>query len=169
MNRCIASAGVAVLLAAAGAPVSAQAPSAGSADQQMLQQVANLNQGIGLLAHETMHRAGTFPSKTDAQSVDKQHDDQMDHIRAALTMLNDSYVAKASHADSARASALTKQSGAAYDSTFRADVAQLDQQAIQTIDKYTPQLTNAQVKTMAGRMKAADAAEAKKLGGGAGA
>jgi hypothetical protein len=137
----------------------------GTPDQQLLQEVANINQGVALLAHETMHRAGAFPSKTDAQAVDKQHDDQMDHIHAALGMLNDAYTPKASHADSARAKALSKQSGAAYDSAFRADVALLDQQAIHTIDQYLPQMTNAQIKTMAQRIREADDAEAKKLGG----
>jgi hypothetical protein len=143
----------------------AQTPSGATPDQQLLQGVANVNQGVALLAHETMHRPGTFPSKTDAQAVDKQHDDQMDHIHAALGMLNDSYTPKASHADSARAAALGKQSGAAYDSAFRADVVHLDDQAVQMIDKYMPQLTNAQIKTMAQRLRDADTAEAKKLGG----
>ncbi len=157
--------GVALLLAVGVGSARAQGPSGASPEQQLLQGVANLNQGIALLAHETMHRPGTFPSKTDAQAVDKQHDDQMDHIHAALGMLNDSYTPKASHADSARAAALSKQSGAAYDSAFRAGVVLLDQQAIQRIDKYMPQLTNAQIKTMAQRLRDADAAEAKKLGG----
>ena len=143
----------------------AQTPSGATPDQQLLQGVANLNQGVALLAHETMHWPGTFPSKTDAQGVDKLHDDQMDHIHAALGMLNDAYTPKASHADSARAAALGKQSGAAYDSAFRADVVQLDDQAIQMIDKYMSQLTNAQIKTMAQRLRDADAAEVKKLGG----
>ena len=66
-----------------------------------------------------MHRAGTFPSKTDAQAVEKQHDDQMDHIHAALGMLSVSYTAKASHTDSTRAAALRKQTGTAYDSLDR--------------------------------------------------
>ncbi len=156
---------VALSLVVGVASARAQTPSGATPDQQLLQGVANLNQGVALLAHETMHRPGTFPSKTDAQAVDKLHDDQMDHIHAALGMLNDSYTPKASHADSARASALGKQSGAAYDSAFRADVVHLDGQAIQMIDKYMPQLTNAQIKTMAQRLRDADAAEAKKLGG----
>ena len=69
-------------------------------DQHFLQEMANNNQGVALLAHETLHRTGTFPSKTQAQAVDKQHDDQMDHIRAALAMVKDNYVPRASHADS---------------------------------------------------------------------
>ena len=166
MSRRLATATAVLLSFISISSARAHAQSAGATpDQQMLEQVANINEGIALLAHETMHRAGTFPSKTDAQAVDKQHDAQMDHIHAALGMLSVSYTPKASHADSTRAAALRKQSGAAYDSAFRAGVVQLDQQAIQAIDKYSPQLTNAQIKTMAQRIRDANAAEAKKLGG----
>jgi hypothetical protein len=134
-------------------PVHAQgSPSAGP-DQQLLHEVADINRGVALLAHETMHRAGTFPSKADAEKVDKQHDDEMDHVRAALKMLNDSYAGKASHSDSATATALGKESGAAYDHGFRTDVSALDQREMQSIDKYLPQLTNPQIKTLAQRMR----------------
>src|SRR5215469_12367844 len=160
----IATATAVMLLFVAGiSSAHAQAPSGSTPDQQLLQEVANINQGVALLAHETMHRTGTFPSKTDAEAVDKTHDDQMDHIHAALGMLNDSYKPKASHADSARAKALGKQTGTAYDSAFRASVALLDQQTIHAIDKYMAQLTNEQIKTMAQRIRETDAAEAKKL------
>jgi hypothetical protein len=135
-------------------PIHAQAAASASPDQQLLHEVADLNQGVALLAHETMHRTGTFPSKADAEKVDKQHDAEMDHARAALKMLNDSYTGSASHSDSATAAALGKQSGAAYDHAFRADVSALDQREIQSIDKYLPQLTNPQIKTLAQRMRA---------------
>jgi hypothetical protein len=141
-----------------------QAPTGGSPDQQFLRDMADLNRGVALLAHETLHRAGTFPSKADAEKVDKQHDDEMDHIRAAMKMLNDGYTPKASHADSAVAIALGKQSGAAYDHAFRTDVANIDQREAQIVDKYLPQLTNAQIKTLAQRMRDAAVAEGKGIG-----
>ena len=164
MSRRITTATAVLLSCAIGvSSTRVQAQSGSTPDQQLLQEVANINQGVALLAHETMHRTGTFPSKTDAEAVDKAHDDQMDHIHAALGMLNDTYKPKASHADSARAKALGKQTGTAYDSAFRAGVALLDQQTIHAIDKYQSQLTNEQIKTMAQRIRDADAAEAKKL------
>jgi uncharacterized protein YqeY len=150
-----------LLIVGMTASVSAQA----TPDQQFLQEMANNNEGVALLAHETLHRPGTFPSKTQAQAVDKQHDDQMDHLRAALKMLNDNYVPRASHADSAVAAALRAKSHAAYDSAFRADVVRLDQRATELVDKYLPQLTNVQIKTLAQRMRDATAEEEKQLGG----
>jgi len=150
-------------LMAVASPVRAQ--NAAAADHQFLHEMADLNSGVALLAHETLHRAGTFPSKTDAASVDKQHDDDMDHIRAALTMLNDSYRAKASHADSAAAAALSTKRGAAYDAAFRSAVRALDQREVKSVDTYVPQLTNSLIKTLAGRMRASAEAEAKSLGG----
>jgi len=155
---------VLIVVSVAAAPASAQAPTSATPDQQFLQEMADNCHGVALLAHETLHRPGTFPSKADAQSVDKQHDDEMDHIRAALKMLNDNYTPKASHADSATAAALSKESGAAYDRAFRADVVKVDQREIALIDKYLPQLTNPQIKTMAQRMRDAAQAEAKQLG-----
>lgn len=143
----------------------AQAPTGVSADQQFLRAVADLNSGVALLAHETLHRPGTFPSKVDAEKVDKRHDDEMDHIRAAMKMLSDGYRPKASPADSAVARALGTQTGAAYDRAFRTDVANIDQREAQIVDKYLPQLTNAQIKTLAQRMRDAAVAEAKGMGG----
>jgi hypothetical protein len=154
-----------IVVGLAAAPAGAQAPSGLTPDQQFLQALADNCRGVELLAHATLHRTGTFPSKTDAQKVDKQHDDEMDHIRAALKMLSDTYAPRASHADSATAAALTKQTGAAYDQAFRTDVVQIDQREIQLIDKYAPQLTNAQIKTMAQRLRVAAQAEIKQLGG----
>lgn len=162
MSRRFTSAVIALsLIVGATASVSAQA----TPDQQFLREMANNNEGVALLAHETMHRTGTFPSKTQAQAVDKQHDGQMDHIRAALTMVNDHYVPRASHADSLIAASLRTKSHAAYDSAFRANVVQMDQRATGLIDKYLPQLTNAQIKTLAQRMRNATMAEEKQLGG----
>jgi hypothetical protein len=149
----LAALGCFICVGMSAVPLRAQgSPSAGS-DQQLLHEIADLNRGVALLAHETMHRAGTFPSKTDAEKVDKQHDDEMDHVRAALKMLNDSYAGKASHSDSAAAAALAKETGAAYDHGFRSDVGALDQREMQSIDKYLPQLTNPQIKTLAQRMR----------------
>jgi hypothetical protein len=150
----LAALGCFICVAMSAPPLRAQgSPSAGT-DQQLLHEIADLDRGVALLAHETMHRAGTFPSKADAEKVDKQHDDEMDHVRAALKMLNDSYAGKASHSDSATAGALGKQSGAAFDHGFRTDVSALDQREMQSIDKYLPQLTNPQIKTLAQRMRA---------------
>jgi hypothetical protein len=126
--------------------------------------MADINGGVALLAHETLHRTGTFPSKADAQLVDKQHDDEMDHLRAALKgMFGDAYAPRASHADSATAAALAGRSGAAYDRAFRAGVAALDQRGIAVIDRYTPQLTHPELKTLAQRMRASAESEAAAL------
>lgn len=162
MSRRLTSAPIALLLVVgAAALLNAQA----TPDQQFLQEMANNYEGVALLVHATMHRPGTSPSKTQAAAVDKQHDDQMDHIRAALKMVNDNYVPRASHADSAIAAALRTKSHAAYDSAFRADVVHLDQRATEVVDKYLPQLTNAQIKVLAQRMRDATVAEEKQLGG----
>jgi Domain of unknown function (DUF4142) len=156
--------GALLLVVAASASLGAQSATP-TPDQQLLQELANINRGVELVAHKTLHRTGAFPSKADAQAVDKQHDDEMDHIRAALAMLNDTYSPHASHADSAAAAALGKLTGASYDSAFRADVVHLDQREVQAADKYLPQLTNPQIKTMAQRVRAAAQSEATKLGG----
>ena len=57
------------------------------------------------------------------------------------------------------AASLRTHSHAAYDSAFRADVVRLDQRATGLIDQYLPQLTNAQIKTLAQRMRDATLAE----------
>jgi hypothetical protein len=155
-----------ICVGAPAATLRAQGSPGAGPDQQFLHEMADLNRGVALLAHETLHRNGAFPSKADAEKVDKQHDAEMDHVRAALTMLKDSYAGKASHADSATAAALGKEAGTGYDRTFRADVGKLDQREMATIDKFMPQLTNAQIKTLAQRMRGSAQQEAQQLGTG---
>jgi len=150
-----------VAVALIALPAHGQATTADKADHLFLHEMADLNKGVALLAHGAMHRPGTSPSKTQAGAVDKRHDDEMDHITAALKMIADSYVPRASRADSTTAADLTKQGGAAYDAAFRTDVRQIDQRAIKTIDLYMPQLTNATIKTLAQRLRASADEEAK--------
>ena len=139
---------------------------ASTPERDLLHELADLNRAVALLAHETMHRPGTFPSKAQATAVDKRHDDDMDHMSAALKTLGDDYKSRASGADSATAKALSKLSGAAYDAEFRKDVTAIDERAIKAVDSYTPKLTNVLIKTLAGRMRASAAAEMKELAGG---
>ncbi|GEM_PF-4063331 len=159
-----------VPLLAIATPLRAQGGAASSSgggggpDQQFLREMADLNRGIALLAHGAMHRPGASAAKTAAQRVDKAHDDEMDHLRAALTgLFHDSYSPRVSHADSATAAALATRSGAAYDRAFRADVAALDQRGIELIDRYAPQLTHPELRTLAERMRASAESEIASL------
>jgi len=153
-----------VLALAVPVVASAQGGTSISPDQQLLRELVDLNHGIALLAHGALHRPGTFPSKTDAAAVDKQHDDDTDHLHAALRgLFNDTYAGSASHADSLTARALAKQTGAGYDQAFRQDVAAADDRAVGLIDHFMPHLTNAQVKTLAQRQRDSASAESKRL------
>ena len=133
-------------------------------DQTFLRSMSDSHTGLALAVHMVMHRPGTFPSKADAQRVDRRIDDDLDRMGAALKgIFKDNYVPKARATAHALTDSLATLTGANFDSTFRKFVIEYDRLEIQTIDRAVPKMTNTEVKTLAQRMRASASTEMASL------
>jgi hypothetical protein len=133
-------------------------------DQIFLRSMSDSHTGLALAVHMVMHRPGTFPSKADAQRVDRRIDDDLDRMGAALKgIFKDNYVPKARPTARVLTDSLATLTGANFDSTFRKFVVEYDRLELQTIDRAVPKMTNTQVKTLAQRMRASASTEMASL------
>ena len=126
-----------------------------SADQEFLRAMSDHHKGLILMAHETMERKDKLSVKDEARKLDREQDEGLDRLRTALRGdFNDSYEPRVTPDNQAMVDTLLRQSGSAYDRTFRQDVIKHHEQGVAMIDRYLPRLTRSDVKTMAERMRA---------------
>ncbi len=153
---------------AAGAAAVAT-PSGMPADQEFLRMMADHHKGLILMAHETMERKDKLGSATDAKKLDQEQDADLDRIASALKGMNDNYTPKAGAEAERMTASLMKLSGTEFDHAFWQNTIDHHRQGVQMIDKYLPNLTHPDVKTLAQRMRSAQVREiaemTKKLGG----
>jgi uncharacterized protein (DUF305 family) len=141
----------------------AGAPSGMLADQEFLRMMSDHHTGMVLMAHEVIERKEKLASKADARKFDQEQDDELDRMRSALKGMNDSYKPTATSEAKEMAASLSKLSGKEFDRTFWENTIKHHQMAIDMIDKYLPNLTHPDVKTMAERMRAAQMQEIDKM------
>ena len=137
----------------------------GSPDQQFLEKMSDHHAGLILMAHETVDHSGPLAVKDEAKKFDSEQDDELARMKNALKSEFGvpSYSPKAMPEHQAMADSLKTLSGTAYDRRFREDVIKHHQEAIAMIDQYLPQMTHADVKTMAERMRANETKEIAQL------
>ncbi len=123
------------------------------------------HKGLILLAHETVAHKGNLTVKDEAKKLDSEQDDELDRMSNALKGQFNvaSYTPKVLPEHQAMADSLAKLSGTAFDRKFREDVIKHHEEGIAMIDRYLPQLTHADVKTMAERMRASQTKEVEQF------
>lgn len=141
----------------------AEAPSGMPADQEFLRMMSDHHTGMVLMAHEVIERKEKLASKADAKKFDQDQDNELDRMRSALKGMNDSYKPTATAEAKEMAASLSKLSGSQFDRMFWENTIKHHQMAIDMIDKYLPNLTHPDVKTMAERMRAAQLQEIDKM------
>lgn len=118
------------------------------------------HKGLILLVHETIEHKGPLAVKDEAKKLDSEQDDELARMNSALKgEFNTSYAPKEMPEHQAMADSLATMSGSAFDRRFREDVIKHHEEAITMIDRYLPQLTHADIKTMAERMRASQTKE----------
>ena len=128
--------------------------SLGTPDQQFLRMMSDHHKGILLMAHDAIERNGVTV-KAQAQKIDEAQDTELKRMLTILkTDFKDEYAPKVTPENQARADALKRESGAAYDTIFREDVIEHHREALQMIDRFLPKLTRVDLKQMAEKMKA---------------
>ena len=144
--------------AMASSGVHDSAVAAPSADQQFLRTMSDHHKGLIALAHETIERKEPLAVKQEAKTLDSRQDAELDQM---VTMLeqqyHDAYAPKMTADNRAMVDSLKRQSGLAYDRTFREDVIRHHRDGIAMIDQYLPTLTDPALKSLAGKMKAEQA------------
>lgn len=136
-------------------PTASAIDAVSGADQQFLREMSDHHKGMILLAHETIEQKGELSVKDEARALDKEQDEELDRLHTALRgMFNDDYAARVRPEDQAVVDSLVKLQGAAYSRAFRQNVIRQDEQGVTLIDRYLPRLTQADVKTLAERMRA---------------
>lgn len=122
-------------------------------DQQFLRMMSDHHLGILLMAHDAEKKGRAV--KSAAQKIDSAQDAELNKMVAMLeTDFNDKYAPKVTPENQVMAEALKQKTGAAYDTTFRQNVIQHHQQALQMVDRFLPKLTRPDLKKMAEKMKA---------------
>ncbi len=143
-------------------------PSGVPADQEFLRMMADHHKGLILMAHETMERKDKLASASDAKKLDQEQDADLDRIAAALKGMNDNHTPKASAEAQQMTASLMKLSKTEFDHAFWQNTIDHHRQGVQMIDKFLPNLTHPDVKTLAERMRSAQVREidemTKKLG-----
>lgn len=122
-------------------------------DQQFLRMMSDHHLGILLMAHDAEKKGRAV--KAEAQKIDTAQDAELNKMVAMLeTDFNDKYAPKVMPENQAMSDALKQKTGEAYDTTFRQNVIQHHQQALQMVDRFLPKLTRPDLKQMAEKMKA---------------
>ena len=136
----------------------------GDADRDFLRMMSDHHKGLIAMAHETLEKQGQVGVKEEARALDRKQDEELDRMSTMLRQYyQDSYEPKVMPDNQAMVEQLERQSGAAYDRTFRENVIKHHEQAIQMIDQYLSKAKRAEVRAMAEKMKADQTREIAQL------
>ncbi len=137
----------------------------GNPDRDFLRMMSDHHKGLIALAHETMDRKGAAPGvREDARKMDKKQDAELEKIVTTLDkQYKDDYTPKVTPDNQRMVDELKTKSGKEYSRTFLANVIKHHQQAIKMVDDYLPTAKNAEVKSMATKMKSDQTQEIARL------
>ena len=156
----------------AAAPVNASAPSGSTADtgahagmsgmqgmsmtgdpnRDFLRMMSDHHKALSAMAHEAVEKGQNV--KADAQRLDKIQDAELDTMVTMLAQqYKDDYTPKIIPDNQQMVDELKGKSGKDYSRTFLTNVIKHHEQAIKMIDDYLPKAKNAQLKSMAEKMK----------------
>ena len=129
-------------------------PPAKDADHEFLRMMSDHHEGLIAMASPAMTKASRQTTQGDAHKLHtKQEEEQKRMVAMIQSSYGESYTPKIIPQHQAMNDSLQAKSGAAYDSTFYADVVKHHQEGIQMIDRFLPQLTNAEVRQMVEKMR----------------
>lgn len=126
----------------------------GDSDHDFLRMMSDHHKGLIAMAHPTIESKENLSVKPDARQLDKKQDAELEKM---ITMLdkqyNDDYTPKIIPDNQQMVDELKGKSGKDYSRTFLTNVIKHHEQAIKMIDDYLPKAKNAQLKSMAEKMK----------------
>jgi len=138
----------------ANMPMSGMANMTGDPDRDFLRMMSDHHKGLIAIVHPTIDRKENLAVKGDAAKMDKKQDAEIEKM---ITMLDkqykDTYTPSVMPDNQRMVDELNGKSGAEYSRTFLKNVIAHHKQAIKMIDDYLPKAKNAQVKSMAQKMK----------------
>ena len=136
----------------------------GDADHDFLRMMSDHHHGLIAMAHPTIESKENLSVKPDAREMDKKQDAELKKMATMLDkQYKDAYTPKVMPDNQRMADELKTKSGNEYSRTFLANVIKHHEQAIKMIDDYLPKAKNAEVKSMAAKMKSNQTREIAKL------
>jgi uncharacterized protein (DUF305 family) len=141
-----------------------QHAAARDADQEFARMMVDHHQGMIVMAQQAMERGSTEALKTEAHGMHQKQETEQKELLAMLQReYQDSHQPTVMPSNRAMADSLSAKQGADYDMAFRMHTIAHHREAIQMVDQFLPRLTRPELRTMAERMKADQAAEIQKL------
>ena len=145
-------------------PMSGMANMTGDPDRDFLRMMSDHHKGLIAMVHPTIDKKENLAVKSDATKMDKKQDAELEKMIAMLDQqYKDSYTPSVTPDNQRMVDELNRKSGADYSRTFLKNVIAHHQQAIKMVDDYLPTAKNAQVKSMAEKMKADQTKEIAEL------
>ena len=127
----------------------------GDADHDFLRMMSDHHKGLIAMVHPTLDKKENLAVKGDASKLDKKQDAELEKMVSMLDQqYKDAYTPMLMPDNQRMVDELNGKSGADYSRTFLKNVIAHHEQAIKMIDDYLPKAKNAQVKSMAEKMKA---------------
>lgn len=146
-----------------------QHAAARDADQEFARMMVDHHQGMIVMAQQAMGRGSTEAVKTEAHGMHQKQETEQKELLALLQReYQDTHQPAGTPSNRAMADSLSAKQGADYDMAFRMHTIAHHRQAIQMVDQFLPRLTRPELRSMAERMKADQAAEIQKLDAGMG-
>lgn len=128
----------------------------GNPDRDFLRMMSDHHKGLIAMAHQATDRTDIGTASADAKKLDTEQDAGLDTMTTILEQTyKDPYAPKIIPSNQAMLDSLTPKQGRNYERTFYENVIKHHQEALSMIDAYLPNATNASVKQMAERMRAA--------------
>jgi uncharacterized protein (DUF305 family) len=136
----------------------------GDPDHDFLRMMSDHHKGLIAMVHLTMESKENLSVKTDARQLDKKQDAELEKMVAMLDkQYKDDYTPKIIPDNQQMVDELKGKFGRDYSRTFLANVIKHHEQAVKMIDDYLPTARNAEVKSMAEKMKADQTKEIAKF------
>jgi uncharacterized protein (DUF305 family) len=143
---------------------SAAPAAARDADQEFARMMVDHHQGMIVMAQQAMERGSTEAVKTEAHGMHQKQETEQKELLALLQReYQDTHQPTVTPSNRAMADSISAKQGADYDMAFRMHTIAHHREAIQMVDQFLPRLTRPELRTMAERMKADQAAEIQKL------
>jgi uncharacterized protein (DUF305 family) len=124
-------------------------------DQEFLTKMTDHHEGMVQMAMAAMTKAAKPATQTDAHNLHTKQAAERDSMAAMLkTSYSVDHTPAVMPENKAMMDSLNARTGAAYDAEFYRQTIKHHEEGIRMIDRYLPQLTNAQLKAMGEKMKA---------------
>lgn len=138
---------------AAATTGSAQAP-AKDANHEFLRMMSDHHEGLIAMASAAMTKASKQTTQGDAHNLHTKQEGEKKHMVDMIqSSYGETYTPKVMPPDRAMNDSLQAKTGAAYDSTFYANIIKHHQEAVRMVDQFLPRLTNAELRQMAEKMR----------------